>query len=381
MHELKNQLEAQTFSIHCCRSLDEGSIWSSRRQHHPPDAAIIDIPGERSSQSMNAFKFYDFVRRGGWIASLQQRFTGWGEGIPVLMLVDEQKRLEVEERMFALGVQPDRIDYKPYRISILTNKLNSLFPPAAENEDTPSTSILHIRSMVIDPENETVMVNSQNIKLSQLEFQLLHYMASRPDTPLTREQLLADIWGITGRKALNNRNVDVYVGRLRKKLSNTECADMISRGRNGAYILETDSWLETLTEPEGVRRGSTTSAARKECAYLLRESNEPHLPREFNMQHAQSNPEFKAGVKIGRNANMADWVIMDRRVSRWHATLFLDHNTFYIRDENSTGHTFLSRPAADGSVNRTRLSPRANVPLESGDILHFNTVSYRFEVR
>ncbi|MEZ4662913.1 MAG: winged helix-turn-helix domain-containing protein [Caldilineaceae bacterium] len=235
--------------------------------------------------------------------------------------------------------------------------------------------------MVIDPENETVMVNAQNIKLSQLEFQLLHYMASRPDTALTREQLLADIWGITGRKALNNRNVDVYVGRLRKKLSNTECADMISRGRNGAYVLETDAWLETLTEPEGVRHVATTPPASDRCAYLLRASSEAHLPREFSIKPAPRAPAFKAGVKIGRNANLADWVIMDRRVSRWHATLFLDHNIFYIRDENSSGHTYLERPATAGVANRIRLNPRENVPLESGDILHFNTVSYRFEVR
>ncbi|MEZ4662914.1 MAG: hypothetical protein R2911_35655 [Caldilineaceae bacterium] len=129
---LKSQLEAQIFSVHCCRSLDEASIWSTRHQSLAPDAIVIDIPGERSSQSMNAFKFYDFVRRGGWIAALQQRFAGWGENAPVLMLIDAQKRLEMEERMFALGVQPDRIDYKPYHINILTNKLNSLFPPVAQ---------------------------------------------------------------------------------------------------------------------------------------------------------------------------------------------------------------------------------------------------------
>lgn len=381
LHALKSQLEAQSFIVQSCKSLDEASTWALRHQHHPPDAVIIDIPGERSSQSMNAFKFYDFVRRGGWMATLQQRFAGWGERAPVLMLIDEQKRLEVEARMYSLGVQPDRIDYKPYHITILSNKLSSLFQRDPALPIGTSESVLRIRSMVIDPESETVIVNSQSIKLSQLEFQLLYYMAKRPDVPLTREQLLEDIWGITGRKALNNRNVDVYVGRLRKKLVNTECADMIGRGRNGTYILETDSWLEMLTEPEGTY-GRTTPPEIITCAAcLIRDSSEPHLPREFILQHIQSDPEFKAGVKIGRNASVADWVIIDRRVSRWHATLFVDHNTFYIRDENSTGHTYLTRTDGMGALNRVRLNARENVPLEDGDLLHFNTVAYRFEVR
>ncbi len=49
-----------------------------------------------------------------------------------------------------------------------------------------------------------------------LEFRLLRHLMSRAGRVQSREQLLADVWGVTSR--LKTRTVDTHVMRLRKKL-------------------------------------------------------------------------------------------------------------------------------------------------------------------
>jgi two-component system phosphate regulon response regulator PhoB len=59
-------------------------------------------------------------------------------------------------------------------------------------------------------------VDGAEVELTALEFRLLHQLMSRPGRVQTREQLLADVWGITS--PLETRTVDTHVMRLREKL-------------------------------------------------------------------------------------------------------------------------------------------------------------------
>lgn len=387
--ESDHQLAARTmrclkevgFQVELCRTFEEAVNWICQHRNQQPDAVIIDVPSERSSASMNAFKLYGFLHNGGWVPGFDQRFTGWGESVSVLMLVDEEKRIDTEERMYALSVHPDKIDYKPYKESILVSKLENLIQKPGENEFEPDKVVLRIRSLTVDPDSETVHVQGHPLKLSQLEYRLLYYLVSNTDTPLSREMLLEDIWGITGAKAVNNRNVDVYMGRLRKKLSGTDCADLIGRGRNGTYLIASQSIADVRTEPLGKSfRATTRNVGTQKVAHLQREGDEGHLPKSFTLADFQLGRQVHTGIKIGRNSAQSDCVILDKRVSRWHATIFMDGNNFFIRDENSSGHTYILRDEGLGKRRKRRLQPREYAQLEDGDIVYFNTIGYRFEL-
>jgi DNA-binding response OmpR family regulator len=328
---------------------------------------------------MNAFKLYGFIRNGGWVAAVEQRFPGWGDQAPILMLLDLEQRFEVEERMYALGVQPDRIDYKPYHAQNLINKLNGLARRGASATPTPESAILRVRSLVIDTEQETVLLNGALLKLSQLEFRLLHYLTSHMDVPLTREQLLEGIWGITGLAAVNNRNVDVYIGKLRKKLAGSDCADLIERGRNGAYLLKSSLLPAGVTLPEGVTDVISLAQARLITGRLVRQSHETHLPKTIELAGARPHSSLDVGIKVGRSAQQCDIVLPDQRISRWHATFFAAQGHIYLRDENSKGHTYLEHRNGDG-VKRRQLEPHVAVQLANGDLVYFNTVVYRLEL-
>jgi two-component system OmpR family response regulator len=70
------------------------------------------------------------------------------------------------------------------------------------------------------------------ISLSEREFLLLQHLIRKEGDVCTREELLADIWGLSFDPGSNV--VDVYVGRLRSKLG----AELIETVRNVGYRLE-----------------------------------------------------------------------------------------------------------------------------------------------
>jgi DNA-binding response OmpR family regulator len=71
-------------------------------------------------------------------------------------------------------------------------------------------------ALTIDPERRRVLVGARAVALTPLEFDLLLYLARRPDAVLRREQLLTAVWGY--RHAGYARTVDSHVTRVRKKL-------------------------------------------------------------------------------------------------------------------------------------------------------------------
>lgn len=65
-------------------------------------------------------------------------------------------------------------------------------------------------------------VTKGTLELTQLEFKLLLYFAQHEEEVLTREQLLAAVWG--DQTHVFDRTIDTHVSHLRKKLAQTSCS-------------------------------------------------------------------------------------------------------------------------------------------------------------
>jgi DNA-binding response OmpR family regulator len=70
----------------------------------------------------------------------------------------------------------------------------------------------------IRPADHAALVDGRPLTLTLTELQLLTELAHNPERVMTRMELCARVWGREYRKS--DRSVDVYVGRLRAKLSN-----------------------------------------------------------------------------------------------------------------------------------------------------------------
>ena len=71
-------------------------------------------------------------------------------------------------------------------------------------------------NLVIDPVRREVKINGNYILLTALEFDLLHFLASRPGRVWRRDELIHNVWDYE--YVGDQRVVDVHIGQIRKKI-------------------------------------------------------------------------------------------------------------------------------------------------------------------
>jgi two-component system response regulator VicR len=151
--------------------------------------------------------------------------------VPVLMLTAKGAE-EDKLRGFELGAD----DYltKPFSMAELLARVRALLrrrpaPPAPPGR-------LRAGDLELDPQARTVRKGGAEVALTAREFALLHYLMSRPGVLVTREELLAEVWGYEyfGDSA---RTVDVAVWRLRNKIEDNPRDPRYILSRRGAGYL------------------------------------------------------------------------------------------------------------------------------------------------
>jgi two-component system phosphate regulon response regulator PhoB len=83
----------------------------------------------------------------------------------------------------------------------------------------------------VDFDAHVVHVNSNEIKLTALEFKLLKQFLDKRGRVQSRDQLLQDVWGYSS--DITTRTVDTHIKRLREKLQ--EAGDYIQTIRGVGY--------------------------------------------------------------------------------------------------------------------------------------------------
>ncbi len=71
--------------------------------------------------------------------------------------------------------------------------------------------------VIVDPLRHEVRVDGASVIFTATEFRLLHLLASHPGRVFTRDQLVSRVIG--GGAAVIDRNIDVHIRSIRKKLS------------------------------------------------------------------------------------------------------------------------------------------------------------------
>ncbi|MGB2911093.1 MAG: response regulator transcription factor, partial [Anaerolineales bacterium] len=135
--------------------------------------------------------------------------------IPILMLTARDDDIDK-----ILGLELGADDYltKPFNPRELVARVKAVLR-RKEQKSKPLTSALHIGDLVIDPASREVTVSGHLVEMRAQEFDLLYTLVEHKGLVLTRKQLLEQAWGYDyfGR----SRTVDVHIGHLRRKLSNS----------------------------------------------------------------------------------------------------------------------------------------------------------------
>jgi two-component system response regulator MtrA len=132
-------------------------------------------------------------------------------GVPIVMLTARSDTPDV-----VAGLQAGADDYvvKPFKPRELVARIEARLRRASPPTPGPKS----IGDLEIDLAAHRVMRAGTPISLTPLEFDLLVALARNPGVALTREQLLADVWGY--RHPGDTRLVNVHVQRLRAKIEN-----------------------------------------------------------------------------------------------------------------------------------------------------------------
>lgn len=86
------------------------------------------------------------------------------------------------------------------------------------------------------PDTQSVCRDGESVKLTAKDFELAQYLFRNVGRLLSREQLLRDVWGVSG---INTRTVDVHISRIRRRLQiNPESGFRIKTIYQHGYRLE-----------------------------------------------------------------------------------------------------------------------------------------------
>jgi DNA-binding response OmpR family regulator len=133
-----------------------------------------------------------------------------GQRLPVIILT---ARDEAADRVAGLEAGADDYLGKPFHFEELLARIRLRLRGSGAVDDTAS---LTVGGVSLDDRTRWVTADGQSIDLSAREFELLKAFLLHPRQVMSREQLLAHVWGYGYDPGSNV--VDVYVGYLRKKL-------------------------------------------------------------------------------------------------------------------------------------------------------------------
>ena len=132
--------------------------------------------------------------------------------IPIIMVT---ARAEETDRIIGLDIGADDYIAKPFSPNELVARIRALMRRSKFGEPDASSTI-RFGSLVMDLARHTVVDDGRDIKLTAKEFLLLQYLLQHRGRVLSRDVLLADVWGY--RYTGGTRTIDVHVRRLREKL-------------------------------------------------------------------------------------------------------------------------------------------------------------------
>ncbi len=202
-------LTAEGFTVEIAGDGDEG-WW--RASENTYDLIVLDVmlPGR------NGFRLCADLRAA----------ENW---TPILVLTAKSGDLD-EAEMLDTGA--DDFLSKPFSFPVLVARIRALLRRAAGRDPTP----VDVGDLRIEPAARRVWCAGIEVELTAREFDVLEFLVRRAGQVVNKDEILAGVWEDD---FLGDPNiVEVYVGRLRRKLGHPAATHTITTLRGAGYRLE-----------------------------------------------------------------------------------------------------------------------------------------------
>lgn len=152
--------------------------------------------------------------------------------IPVIFLTACDEEVNV-----VMGLDMGADDYitKPFRVRELISRIKSIIRRYERSSNAGLGNRLQIKDITVDFGAGKVYKEGRELTLTALEYRLFLTFLNNRGQVLSRNQLLAGIWDVSG-DYVNDNTLTVYIKRLREKLE-TDGDDLIETVRGRGYRL------------------------------------------------------------------------------------------------------------------------------------------------
>ena len=154
-----------------------------------------------------------------------------GFTLPVLMLT---ARDATPDKVTGLDSGADDYLVKPFAFEELLARIRTLL--RRPRQALPPR--LAVNGLELDPARHEVCLDGEHVEMSTKEFSLLELFLRHPGQVLTRDRILDKVWDEEFDSFSNI--VDVYVGRLRRKIDRPGQPSRIQTRRGAGYVLRGD---------------------------------------------------------------------------------------------------------------------------------------------
>jgi two-component system phosphate regulon response regulator PhoB len=205
-------LEAEGYVVESVARGDEAEL---RLAENAPDLLILDwmLPGVSGIEICRRLRARETTRT-----------------LPVIMVT---ARNEESERVRGLAVGADDYVVKPFSVIELMARVHALL---RRSRPERVAERLYLGDLDLDRLTRRVRRGDRDIRLGPTDFRLLEYLLEKPGRVFSRGQLLDLVWGRSAE--VDERTVDVHIGRLRKKLSKGRERDPIRTVRGAGYAID-----------------------------------------------------------------------------------------------------------------------------------------------
>ena len=207
---LRYNLEREGFRVLVATDGERGLADATR---HQPDLVLLDL-------MLPGLDGLEVCRR--------LRAQAETRGIPVLVLTAKGEETDV-----VIGLEMGADDYltKPFSPRELVARVRALLRRAQRSEGDPGKTRIEMHGLIMDLTRHEVLNQGSPVPLTRAEFRLLWTLAQRPGRVYSRNELVDEI--TAGEALIVDRNVDVHVSALRKKLG--EAGKLIATVRGVGY--------------------------------------------------------------------------------------------------------------------------------------------------
>ncbi len=188
-------LEREGHKVISCRNGEQGL---SRIRTDNPDLVILDLmlPGMDGVEVCRQVKSDPVTR-----------------AIPVIMVTAKAEESDI---VLGLGIGADDYITKPFSPKELVARVKVVLRRGPLREESGGGERVVRGDLSIDLGRHEATVAGQLLTLTPTELRLLHFLASHPGRVFTRDHLLSRVIG--EHAIVVDRNIDVHVGSIRRKL-------------------------------------------------------------------------------------------------------------------------------------------------------------------